>query len=98
MNDYFTNTTAEQRLTIAQYNQYMIGEKVLPIGITDEKVKEAIQSTCGDSYVTVIKEDDHNLVYLSVDTHIKVINVINKTYFDHSIAFEVDEVLSATKL
>lgn len=95
--DYFTNTTPEQRKIIAQYNLYQLNEPTLKADATDEEIKQIIQEHCGDSHINVLAENASKLVYLSVDSGIEVIMVIDKMNFEDSIALEMSEVLSAIK-
>lgn len=94
--DYFTNTTEGQRLLIARWNLHTKNE-VQPNSMTDEEAKTIIQENCGDSHIRVLGESNTMLVYLSVDSGIEVIVVIDKSYYDSSVSMEVSEILEAIK-
>ncbi len=91
--DYFEKTTEAQRQTIAQYLLNTVNEPRRE-SMTDEQAKEIIQEHSGDTHIAVIRESFTILVYLSVDSHIQVLNIVDKHEVEESLSFEVDELTS----
>lgn len=88
MDNYFRKCSDEQVKLIAQYNAWALGEK-----IEDDKeslyYENFVKEHCGDEYVEVLYEDKYNLVYVSIDSGIKVIINIGKIHFDKSESMEL---------
>jgi hypothetical protein len=81
---YFVNFTPENLKLYAGYIRHMVHEEDSPE--TDEEI---IQQYSGDDYVKVIWENEYNLIVISVDSGIEVINCLKKADITKSQTIEL---------
>ena len=84
MNNYFKNFNNEQLKTYANYLCYQVNGN-----LKGKNIKDYIMENSGDDYVKVLHDDKYNLIVLSVDSGITVINCIKKDSFSNSQAIEL---------
>jgi hypothetical protein len=82
--EYFINFTSENLKLYADYIRHMVNEEDSPE--TDEEI---IRQYSGDDYLKVIWEDEYNLVVISVDSGIEVINCLKKADIKKSLTVEL---------
>jgi len=80
---YFRNFTPENLKLYADYLRYQLNETS---HISDEKI---VREYSGDTYLKVLYETEYDLVVLSVDSGIEVINCIKKADFSKSQSVEL---------
>lgn len=82
--NYFVNFTPENLKLYADYIRDMVREED-----STETDEEIIQHYSGDDYVKVIWENEYNLVVISVDSGIEVINCLKKADITNSQTLEL---------
>lgn len=80
---YFTGTP-DQASTIARYQLYTLNEA--RAGRSDIEI---LQTTCGDTAVRTLYETENHLVFITLDSCIEVIIVIDKLDFAKSESIEL---------
>ena len=81
---YFVNFTPENLKLYAGYIRHMVNEED-----SRETDEEIIQQYSGDDYVKVIWENEYNLIVISVDSGIEVINCLKKADITKSQTVEL---------
>ncbi len=81
--DYFRDFTPENLKLYADYLRYQLNETE---DLSDE---EMARNYSGDDYIKVVYETEYDLVVLSVDSGIEVINCIKKADFSKSQSVEL---------
>ena len=84
MDNYFKGDWKNEDIIIlAKYNNWEIGADIKINENDIESVKDEIveKGNVGDSELRFIYSDDYELAYLSVDSNIKVISLIDKEDF-----------------
>ena len=71
--EYFINFTLENLKLYADYIRDMVNEQD-----SKETDEEIIRNYSGDTYLKVIWENEYNLVVISVDSGVEVINCVKK--------------------
>jgi hypothetical protein len=71
--EYFINFTPENLKLYADYIRDMVNEQD-----SKETDEEIIRNYSGDTYLKVIWENEYNLIVISVDSGIEVINCVKK--------------------
>lgn len=84
--DYFRSFTPE---TLKIYADYLRDQGLLEEGEEDLTDEQVAQHWSGDDYIKVLYETDYDLVVLSVDSGIEVINCIKKADFSQSQTVEL---------
>lgn len=82
--EYFINFTPENLKLYADYIRHMVNEQD-----NTESDEEIIRQYSGDTYLKVIWENEYNLVAISVDSGIEVINCLKKADITKSQAVEL---------
>ena len=84
MDNYFKGDWKnEDIIVLAKYNNWEIGADIKINENDIESVKDEIieKGNVGDSELRFIYSDKYNLAYLSIDSNIKVFNLIDKEDF-----------------
>ena len=81
--EYFINFAPETLKLYADYIRHMVNEQDNPE--TDEEIRQY----SGDDYLKVIWENEYNLVVISVDSGIEVINCLKKADIKQSQTVEL---------
>jgi len=82
--DYFRNFTPENLRIFAAYLRFVVNEED-----NTKSDEDIIREYCGDTYVQVIWENEYNLVVISVDSGIEVINCLKKADVAQSQTLEL---------
>jgi hypothetical protein len=82
--DYFINFTPKNLKLYAGHIRHMVNEQ--DSKGTDEEI---IRNYSGDTYLKVIWENEYNLVVISVDSGIEVINCVKKEDITKSQTLEL---------
>jgi hypothetical protein len=82
--EYFINFTPENLKLYADYIRHMVNEQD-----STETDEEIIRQYSGDDYLKVIWENEYNLVVISVDSGIEVINCLKKADITNSQTLEL---------
>jgi len=75
----FVNFTPQNLTLYAQYLRHMMNEED-----RSESDEEIVKDYSADTYVQVIHETKYDLVVISVDSHIQVINCMKKADYQRS--------------
>jgi hypothetical protein len=82
--EYFINFTPENLKPYADYIRHMVNEQH-----SKESDEEIIRQQSGDTYLKVIWENEYNLVVISVDSGVEVINCFKKADITQSQTLEL---------
>ena len=82
--EYFINFTPENLKSYAVYIRDMVNEQD-----STETDEEIIRQYSGDTYLKVIWENEYNLVVISVDSGVEVINCLKKADITKSQTVEL---------
>ncbi|HKQ06416.1 MAG TPA: hypothetical protein VJ464_14875 [Blastocatellia bacterium] len=82
--EYFINFTPENLKLYAAYIRHMVNEQD-----SKESDEDIIRAYSGDTYLKVLWEDEYNLVVISVDSGIEVINCLKKADITRSQTVEL---------
>lgn len=82
--EYFVNFTRDNLKLYANYICHMVNEED-----STETDEEIIRQYSGDTYLKVIWENEYNLVVISVDSGIEVINCLKKADITKSQTVEL---------
>lgn len=75
MKDYFINCNSDKNLiAFSSALSYQTGNHLK----ADETPKDVIARHCGDTSVEQIWENQHFVMFLSVDSHLSVMNLVEK--------------------
>jgi hypothetical protein len=81
---YFVNFTPENLKLYADYIRDMVNEQD-----STETDEEIIRNYSGDTYLKVIWENEYNLIVISVDSGVEVINCVKKEDVTNSQTVEL---------
>lgn len=90
--EFFTgNWSKEDLITLAKYNNWETGANINTFEEDIEKLKKDIMENgnIGDTEARLTFSDENNLVYISIDSCIKVVNTICKYDFEKSSGVEL---------
>jgi hypothetical protein len=82
--EYFIHFTPENLKLYANYIRHMVNEQD-----SKENDEDIIRNYSGDTYLKVIWENEYNLVVISVDSCIEVINCLKKADITQSQTLEL---------
>jgi hypothetical protein len=82
--EYFINFTPENLKLYADYIRDMVNEQD-----STEPDEEIIRNYSGDTYLKVIWENEYNLIVISVDSGVEVINCVKKADITKSQTIEL---------